>query len=173
MKIKKLFRLQTSSFESQKGFTLIELLIVIGIIAVLMAIAIVTINPGKQFAKAHNAKRWGDVSAIADAISLRIIENKGGWPTDATCPALPTVTGALIKNPCGAGETCYNLCDCIVDEYLGSVPFDPTATNAGWTDCSNYNSGYTFTRTATGRITISAPAAQPEDGSAPIISVTR
>lgn len=159
--------------KKKKGFTLIELLIVIGIIAVLMAIAIVAINPARQFAKANNAKRWGDVSAIVDAVSMRIIENKGSWPTDATCPALPTGTGLLLKNPCGVGETCYNLCDCIVDEYLGSFPYDSTATGAGFTNCTTYTSGYTFTRTATGRITITAPNAQSENGAAPTISVTR
>jgi type IV pilus assembly protein PilA len=164
----------------RKGFTLIELLIVIGIIAVLMAIAIVAINPGKQFAKANNAKRWGDVTAIVDAASMRIVENKGTWP-NGTCPALPvagTTAGCdagetcLIKNPCGVGETCYNICDCIVDEYLGSLPIDPTATSASWTDCTAYNTGYTFSRTGAGRITISA-SAQAEDGSTPTISVTR
>jgi type IV pilus assembly protein PilA len=161
--------------------TLIELLIVIGIIAVLMAIAIVAINPGKQFAKANNAKRWGDATAIVDAVSMRTIENKGSWP-NGTCPALPVVgptlgcdagETCLIKNPCGALETCYNLCECIVDEYLGSLPFDPTATGVGFTDCVTYNTGYTFSRTGAGRITISAPSAQAEDGSTPKIEVTR
>ena len=159
--------------KKKKGFTLIELLIVIGIIAVLMAIAIVAINPARQFAKANNARRWGDVSAVADATSFRIIENKGDWPADATCPALPTGTGLLLKDPCGVGETCYDLCDCIVDEYLGSMPSDPTAAGAGWTDCDTYDTGYTFSRTAAGRITISAPSAQNENGGAPTISVTR
>ena len=79
-------------FNRKKGFTLIELLIVIGIIAILMAIAIVAINPARQFAKANNARRWGDVSAIADAISIKIIEEKGAWATSGTCENLSAIT---------------------------------------------------------------------------------
>jgi len=168
--------------QRKKGFTLIELLIVIGIIAVLMAIAIVAINPGKQFAKANNAKRWGDVSAIVDAASIRIIERKADWNTgDPTCPDLPVVGATLgcdvgepclIKDACGVGETCYDLCDCIVDEYLGSMPTDPTAAGTGWTDCDGYATGYTFSITAGGRITIAATA-QDEGGTTPDIRVTR
>ena len=167
--------------KNKKGFTLIELLIVIGIIAVLMAIAVVAINPGRQFAKANNARRWGDVTAIVDSLSVRMIERKGDWNTnDATCPDLPAVgptvdvcdigEPCLIKSDCAAGETCYNICDCIVDEYLGSIPVDPITGTIG--ACDDYDSGYTFSITSGGRMTIAATA-QDEGGTTPTISVTR
>ena len=143
----------------KEGFTLIELLIVIGIIAVLMAIAIVAINPGKQFAKANNAKRWGDVAAVADAISIRTIEYKGSWPTGAGCEALPTSGPYPLAydDPAdGNDPAIVDICDCIVDEYLGSMPKDPTVTAA--INCgAAYDTGYEITGTAAGRIKISAP----------------
>lgn len=164
MKIKKFLK-------SKKGFTLIELLIVIGIIAVLMGIAIVAVNPGQQFAKANNARRWGDVGAVANAIAIRIIDNKGDWPVTADCLALPTTDlPRLLKDPCVAGEYCYDLCECLIPDYFGSMPADPSA-GVGGADCDNYDSGYTLDRVGT-RIKISATA-QEEGGVTPVISVTR
>lgn len=44
---------------NNKGFTLIELLVVIGILAVLLAITLIAINPQRQFAQAktHNVRQ--------------------------------------------------------------------------------------------------------------------
>lgn len=177
MKIKKFFRFH-------KGFTLIELLIVIGIIAILMAIAIVAINPGRQFAKANNAKRWGDVSAIANAISLKIVEERGGWATSLNCEDLSVWTGgpeALAYDDPGSGADDANvdICDCIVPDYLGSMPVDPTTGVEPTTrPCSatgetGYDTGYKISRVTEGRITISAPDADDEGTGAPTISVSR
>ena len=50
-------------FARQTGFTLIELLVVIGILAVLLAIVLIAINPARQFAQ-NNTQRASDVNAI-------------------------------------------------------------------------------------------------------------
>jgi len=151
----------------KEGFTLIELLIVIGIIAVLMSIAIVAINPGRQFAKANNAKRWGDANAIASAISMNIIENKGIFTgtCETTIPAGPTI---IADDVAKTDATKTDICTCIVDSYLGSMPYDPTTTGASYTACDDYNTGYTISKSAAGRITIKAPDCQTEGGSCPV-----
>ena len=161
---------------NKKGFTLIELLIVIGIIAVLMAIAVVAINPGRQFAKANNARRWGDVSAIANAISLKIIEEKGLWIPSGDCEDLLAWTGAdvaLADDPTD-DDAIVDICDCLTPAYLGSFPLDPTTSTApAALPCTGYDSGYEISRNAAGRVTISAPLSQDEGSGAPTISVTR
>jgi len=167
----------------RKGFTLIELLIVIGIIAVLMAIAIVAINPGKQFAKANNAKRWGDVSAVVDATAFRVIEAKGNWDTfdgaNPICEALPTngtwYPIAFDDQTDATDNDNVDICDCIVDEYLGVLPIDPTDGDFGGCG-SAYDTGYEIKGTLAGRITIRAKPANIQDegtGTPTAIEVTR
>jgi prepilin-type N-terminal cleavage/methylation domain-containing protein len=53
----------------QKSFTLIELLIVIGILAVLVAAVVVTLNPAQLLAQARDSKRQQDLSALNHALN--------------------------------------------------------------------------------------------------------
>jgi len=161
--------------KKKKGFTLIELLIVIGIIAVLMAIAIVAINPGRQFAKANNAKRWGDVNAIANGISLRIVEHQGSWAAVGvgTCEDIISATGtqALAYDVDSDDNAILDICDCLITDYFGAMPVDPST--GSWTGCSDYDTGYDFTDLGGGRFQISATDAQDEGDGVPPISVSR
>lgn len=144
-----------------KGFTLIEILVVIGILAVLFAIALVAINPARQFSQANNTKRSSDVNAILNAIHQHAVDNKG-----AVLAAI-TTTAQVIGD--GAGQA--DICDGLVPTYVAALPVDPSVTGGDITDCNAaYSIGYTVVKSATNnRITVAAPSA--ELGS--VISVTR
>ncbi len=154
-------------YKKGEGFTLIELLIVIGIIVILAAVVIVAINPRRQFAMANNSRRWANINAVLNAVSQNIIDNKGVWT--CTVGVLPAVA-ATMASTVGAGV--YNICSCLVPTYIGELPVDPIG--GSYTSCAIYNTNYRISQDATsGRVTVSAPNAQSEDGTTPTISVTR
>jgi prepilin-type N-terminal cleavage/methylation domain-containing protein len=164
--------LHTKLSKNQGGFTLIELLVVIGILAILLAITLIAINPNKHFQDTRNAKRSSDVSAILDAIYEYQSANSGSLPPSVQAATIPSGT----KVATGVGNV--NLCD-TVPTYLADLPMDSdtTATGSsvtgGSTPCNvsttAYDTGYEITKTANGRFTVSAPSA--EGGAS--ISVTR
>lgn len=141
--------------KSQTGFTLIELLVVIGILAVLLAITLIAINPARQFSQANNTKRSSDVSAILNAVGQYAVEHHG----DLTAVNIPvgTASAKIIGSNTGAGE--LDFCPNIVPTFIAAMPVDPTDGN--WTDCSNYSSGYSIYQAAGDhRITVTAPHAE-------------
>jgi len=58
----------------KKGFTLIELLIVIAILALLMSIIIITLNPAELLKKSRDTKRVSDLNALRTAINLYVTD---------------------------------------------------------------------------------------------------
>lgn len=143
----------TARNHKSAGFTLIELLVVIGILAVLLAITLIAINPGKQFSQANNTKRQSDVNAILNAINQYAADNKGNLS------ALNISTSAATIQKTGG----VDLCSSLVPKYIAALPVDPlTANGASVTDCStSYNTNYQVAMSATNnRITVSAPAAE-------------
>lgn len=145
----------------QKGFTLIELLVVIGILAVLLAITLIAINPARQFSQANDTKRTSDVNAMLNAINQYMADNKGNTPTG--------ITGA-VRNIAKAGA---DICVDLVTKYMAALPSDPKTgvTPGSVTDCAlgTYDTKYTVVKSAAdNRITV---AATPEISAS--ISVTR
>lgn len=162
--------MKTAQFRKlQKGFTLIELLVVIGILAVLLAITLIAINPARQFAQANNTKRSSDVNAILNAIGQYSADNKG----NLTALAIPdTSAGAKVIGSDTAGGQ-VDICAVLVTKYIAALPVDPLTNNGTpASDCTQpYNTNYTIVRsTNDNRITVAAPAT--ELGISPI-TVTR
>jgi prepilin-type N-terminal cleavage/methylation domain-containing protein len=150
--------------QSQKGFTLIEILVVIGIIAVLAAIVIIAINPGRQFAQARNSQRTSNVNSILNAIGQRIADNKGLFPTATGCAALTAGTTYTIGLGSGtflAPATALIDLSCLTPTYIPSqLPVDPGlpgGTTGVWTDSTHYNTEYNVTVDTLGRYTVCAP----------------
>jgi type IV pilus assembly protein PilA len=150
---------------SQKGFTLIELLVVIGILAILLAIVLIAINPARQFAQANNTKRTSDVNAILNAIGQYAADNRGALPT-----GMPTAGDKPIYISDSAGEA--NICSSLVTKYLAALPKDPSmGDGSNITSCSGYNSGYFVSVSATdNRVTVYSTYQSPATAS---ISATR
>ena len=147
--------------KSQEGFTLIELLVVIGILAVLLSIVLIAINPAKQFSQANNTKRRSDVNAILNAVDQYSADNKG---------TLPTGIGSSFSEISKSGGA--DLCTSLVTKYIAALPVDPKVNNGTpVTDCaSSYSTGYFILQSATdSRVTVSAAQAELSD----TIMVTR
>jgi type IV pilus assembly protein PilA len=142
-----------------KGFTLIELVVVIGILAVLLAIVLIAINPGKQFRQANDTKRRSDVNALLNAIGQYAADNKGSLPA-----GIPVVPAAALKiSKAGA-----DICALISPTFISALPIDPSLTGEAITDCtSTYDTHYTVVQDSNARVTVAAPDAST------VISVMR
>lgn len=141
------------SDERQEGFTLIELLVVIGILAILMGIVLVAINPARQFAQANNTTRSNAVTQVLNAVGNYMADNKGALPN-----GIPTTPTAAAPIASGAGNV--DLCTVLVPTYISAIPNDPSNNAPDITNCASYNSGYTIVKDANNRVTIAAPNAQ-------------
>jgi type IV pilus assembly protein PilA len=143
-----------------RGFTLIEILIVIGMIAILAAVVLVAVNPLRQFAQARNSQRLSNVSAILNAISERIADNKGIFQDTGSSCASALPTSATDMESAGG----YDVRPCLVPTYLSELPYDPASgsNTCSGTGCAGngegYDTGYTILQDpTTSRITVCAP----------------
>ncbi|MFH1832600.1 MAG: type II secretion system protein [Candidatus Levyibacteriota bacterium] len=144
--------------KKNKGFTLIELLVVIGILAILLSIVLIAVNPARQFGMANDTKRKSDIAQILSAIGQYSAENQGVLPV-----GIPLTTAAEISN---AGA---DICADLIPNYIPALPSDPqTGGGTEITDCTTYSTGYSVVKNGDGRVTVSA-VGEIE----PIIEITR
>ncbi len=162
----RLFIMKIRGVKKKSGFTLIEILVVIGLIAVLAAVVLIAINPGRQFAQARNSQRESNVETILNAIGQQMADNKGVFAA-AGCPALTAGTTYDIASGGAAGTIDLS---CLTPTYIpGGLPVDPGALNALWTSATSYDTKYSVAVDSSGRYTVSAPNAELGE----TISVTR
>ena len=132
-------------FKKIKGFTLIELLVVIGILAILLSIVLIAVNPARQFGMANDTKRRSDIAQILSAIGQYSAEKHGVLPAEIT------TTAQEISN--AAADICTDL----VPDYIPALPSDPqTDGGVQITDCSTYTTGYNVEMDTDNRVTVSA-----------------
>lgn len=167
---------------NKKGFTLVELLIVIAIIAIIAAVAFVALDPLTRFKDSRDAARWSDVSAMAGAIKVDQVDNKGSYAYgvryDTSGGALTSGDNYMISNAtttagCNATgcsavdevDDCVNLNELVREGYLGELPISPNG-DGSWTSALT---GYYLTYNDNGSVTVSACEAE----NASSISITR
>ncbi len=142
--------------KKSRGFTLIELLVVIGILAILLSITLIAINPSARFGQANDTKRRSDVTQILNAIGQYTATNTGQLPSEIQS------MDALTPMPLSSSTAMSTLCAKLVTDYMAALPADPTLNNqAGVSDCTaaTWDTGYSIARDANGRVTVSAPSA--------------
>lgn len=158
--------------KNQKGFTLIELLVVIGILAILLAITLIAINPAHQFAQANNTNRRSAVLQILNVIGQYAAEHKGIVPADV---AAATTAGGVLLNSTNFPAICADIVSG-TPAYIPALPKDPSiaGTDIDAAACAAqgttaWNTGYKVFYGTDKRVTVSAPNAEETV----VISVTR
>jgi hypothetical protein len=125
-----------------------KIAIVVAAIIFLFAI-IIFINPSKKLAEMRNSSRRNDVITIVNAVYQY---NKD---TNGKLLELITETPKTICNSSGAA--CNDFIDLsemvATKKYINSIPTDPKEKTTG-------SSGYQISKTANGRISVTAPNAE-------------
>ena len=113
--------------QKERGFTLLEILLVIGIIAVLATVVIVSLDPATRFRDARDSRRLSDIQSVLSAVHQYIVDNQGALPPgiDTTEKELSTAgSGCSISTDICGASSCVDLSTPLA-RYLKTMPYDP------------------------------------------------
>lgn len=132
--------------EKKTGFTLVELLVVIAIIGILAVVVVVALNPVEMMKKGRDSTRLSDMDSVRKAIDLAVAGGEtldlASCSTDpASVPAAPCDSINQTRVSTGTGWVNMN-----VSEFLATLPIDPKAASATFTDGvgATVNAAYEF-----------------------------
>lgn len=116
-----------------KGFTLIEIVIALAAIGVLAAIVFVAINPAEKIRLAHDSRRGSEASSVLEAVYKYSVDHGGQYPLHLSTTETPQVIGTRTSG-CDTGcaaaglttPICADLGQDLVDNYIESMPIDPS-----------------------------------------------
>lgn len=139
--------------KSSLGFTLVELLIVLSVLATLVAITLVAINPSRMFGQATQTKRQSDAAVLGKAIDQYVIDQKGAIPSQL----LPLETPKPVAHNSGGAEA--DICSFLVPNFIPALPVDPSISGSSYiTNCSaTYSTGYYAIANRSGKIGVYSP----------------
>jgi hypothetical protein len=139
----------------RRGLTVVEIIIAMGLFAFIAATGIIMLNPGGQLAKGRNTQRELHLNGILNGIRQNMADTSGASFTCAS-GAIPTSTKRM-----GSASGSYDIAPCLVPTYIPTMPTDPSASGAHYTDNTDYDTGYYISRNASsGQITLTAPSAE-------------
>ncbi|MFA6520798.1 MAG: hypothetical protein WCT53_00200 [Candidatus Gracilibacteria bacterium] len=137
-------------FKNKPGFTLTEVLLGILSIVILVALAVLAIDPGKMLGDTRNAERKSNVNLILSVVSQYNAENK------KTQIAIPEKSTEICKT---GATSCSGLIDLTAlttsGKYLKSIPVDPLGSSGNGT-------GYFISKSVDGHTTVFAPHAEQD-----------
>ncbi len=90
-----------SAKPSLKGFTLVELLVVIGIVAILAVVVLLTLNPNELLRQSRDSNRISDMSTLRTAIAHYVVDVGISVGTVGNC-YLSASSTAIVGSGAGA-----------------------------------------------------------------------
>ena len=139
--------------DPRSAFTLVELLVVISVLATLMAITLVAINPSRLFGQATHTKRQSDAAVLGKAIDQYVIDQRGAIPSQL----LPLETPKPVAHNSGGDEA--DICSLLIPNFIPALPVDPSISGSSYIkDCAaTYTTGYYAIANRSGKVGVYSP----------------